>query len=267
MAIARRSLIKRSAGALTLAGSGRLAHAAENLRPVVVIGATGRSAGPIIAQALEQGRRVTGLARRPERLTIDHPNFTAARGDVYDIDSLSDAMRGDEVVISVIGRGLADVDSEPGYVDLYSVGGSATLQAMRRKGNKRIITMTSGGTEQIPPAKPTNGDPSDEFVWRHRNVYGDMQRWERILLRSDMEYVVLRPRRLIDGPIQNNLKLSVHRNHAAFDERSGGHRSSVTFADVAAFTLAQCEGNGYLGTAVGIYSDVYLGALPEASKD
>lgn len=232
--------------------------AGQALSPIFVVGATARSAGELITQALAQGRRVTGFARDPHKIGVTHANFIPAKGDVYDLGSITAALRGDEVIVSLLGSKF-DPDHEPGYVDLYSVGGSNVLAAMRQKGNRRIITMTSGGTEQIPPEKPTSNDFSDNFVWRERNVYQDMQRWEKILAVSGVEYVVMRPRRLAAGPMLNNLKFSVHKNHAAFDERTGGPQSTVTYADVAAFALTLIEGNAYLGTAVGIYSDLYLG--------
>ena len=228
------------------------------LSPLLVIGATARSAGEIITQGLAQGRRVTGFARDPRKSGVTHPNFIPATGDVYDVNSLGAAMTGSEVIISLIGLKY-DPKKESGFVDVYSVGGSMILSAMRRKGNRRIITMTSGGTEQIPPEKPTNNDVSDNFVWRERNVYQDMQRWEKILAVSGFDYVVMRPRRLAEGPKRNNLKFTIHKNHTAFDERTGGPQSTVTYADVAAFALSLAEGNTYLGTAVGIYSDLFLG--------
>lgn len=231
---------------------------ATDLKPIVVIGATARSAGEIMSQALAQGRRVTGFARNPDRIKIDHPNFIRAKGDVYDLGSVTAALRGDEVVVSLLGRAQTP-GKFPDYVDIYSVGGMTTITAMRRKGNKRIITMTSGGTAQIPPAQPTTDDFSDNFVWKDRNTYQDMQRWEKILHASDLEYVVVRPRRLAEGPVRNNLQFSYHPNHTAFSERVCGNQSTVTYADVAKFTLTLAEGNQYLGTAVGICSDLFLG--------
>lgn len=234
---------------------------AQALNPLLVVGATARSAPEIIEQALSQGRRVTGFARNPEKIGITHPNFLAVKGDIYDLASLQGCMRGDEVLISLLGL-QPDPVKEAEYVDIYSVGTTNMLAAMRHKGNRRIIVTASGGTEQIPKQKPTNDDWSDNFVWRVRNVYRDMQRMEKILAVSDMEYVVLRPRRLGQGPKLNNLKLSVHKNHTAFDERTGGPRSKVTYADLAAFALTLTDGpNPYLGTAVGIYTDVD-GAMP-----
>jgi putative NADH-flavin reductase len=252
IAVNRRSVI----GALVATSLARPTLAADEKRaPVFVVGATARMAPEIMQQALDQGRRVTGFARSPDKITTKHPNFTAAKGDIYDLKSLLSAMRGDEVVISLVGprveRGV-----EPGFVDVYSVGVATVISAMRMKGNKRLLITTSGGTEQIPKEKPTNGNQIDEIVWKNRNLYGDMQRSEKIVAVSGLEYIVLRPRFLGDGRKKGNLKFTVHKNHTAFDERTGGETSRVLYSDIAAFVLTLLDGpNPYLGTAVGIYSD------------
>jgi putative NADH-flavin reductase len=259
----RRSVI----GALAAASLARpTLAAADKLAPVFVVGATARMAPEIIQQALDQGRRVTGLARSPEKITIKHPNFTAVKGDIYDLPSLLSALKGDEVVISLVGprveRGV-----EPGYVDVYSVGAATVISAMRAKGNTRLLITTSGGTEQIPKEKPINGTQIDEIVWKNRNLYGDMQRSERIVAVSGLEYIVLRPRFLGDGPKKGNLKFSVHKNHTAFDERTGGETSRVLYSDIAEFVLTLLDGpNPYLGTAVGIYSDDVVQLRPAAAQ-
>jgi putative NADH-flavin reductase len=254
--IGRRALLR---GSSTLGALAATPARAATLRPIAVIGATARSALDVLKQGLAQGRRVTGFARNPERIGVSHANFIPAQGDIYDRASIEAALQGDEVVISLVGNRYVD-GRKPEYIDLYSVGGSTVLSAMRRRGNRRIITMTSGGTEQIPPSQPAeDADPSDKVVWSSRHTYQDMQRWEKILAVSDMDYVVLRPRRLATGPVRYNLKFTSHPNHAAFTTRTGGHKSTVTYADVAAFTLTLIDGTEHLGTAVGLYSDLFLG--------
>ena len=234
------------------------ARAADKLNPIFVVGATARMAPEIMQQALDQGHRVTGFARSPEKIKITHPNFTAVKGDVYDLKGLEKALKGDEVVISLIGP-VVEPNTEPGYIDLYSVGVATVISAMRTKGNKRLLITTSGGTEQIPKEKPTNGNRIDEIVLKNRNLYGDMQRSEKIIAVSGLEYIVLRPRFLGGGPKQHNLKFSVHKNHIAFNERTGGETSRVLYSDIAEFVLTLLDGpNAYLGTAVGIYSDTKI---------
>ena len=109
----------------------------QSLSPIVVIGATARSAPEILHQALVQGRRIVGLARSPERIEFSHENFTTVKGDVYDVDSIAAALTGNEVVISLIGPSYVP-GKEVTSVDLYSVGSANIITAMRRKGNTRL---------------------------------------------------------------------------------------------------------------------------------
>ncbi|NKB43377.1 MAG: NAD(P)H-binding protein [Alphaproteobacteria bacterium] len=240
------SIISFVAMAMTPASN---SAAAVELVPVLVVGATAQSAPEIITQALDEGRRVTGLARSPERIKISHPNFTAARGDVYDVDSLADALIGDEVVISLIGPSYVP-GKEVTSVDLYSVGTASIITAMRRKGNGRLIVTSSGGVEMIPAEKPTNGGFSENFVWMKRGQYQDMQRMERIVANSDLEYIVLRPRGFRDAPQKNNLLIS--------DGIPTPNPSSIlSYTDFATLVLSLTVGDRYLNRAIGVYTNEF----------
>lgn len=222
---------------------------AQAQQPIVVIGATARSAPEIITQALDQGRRVTGLARSPEKIEIQHPNFTAVKGDIYDVDSLSAALQGDEVVVSLVGPSYTP-GKEVTSVDLYSVGTATLITAMRRKGNRRLIVTSSGGVEMIPDEKPTGNNFAESFVWLKRGQYQDMQRMERIVANSDLEYVILRPRGFRDGPKKDNLLIS--------DGIPTPNPSSIlSYADFAALVLSLTEGDQYLNRAIGVYTNEY----------
>jgi nucleoside-diphosphate-sugar epimerase len=233
--------------------------------PILVIGATARSAPEILAQALAQGRSVTALARSPERIEVPaHPNLKVVKGDVYDVASLAAAMTGTEAVISLVGPRVVDHSKEVGFVDVYSVGTATIVSAMRRKGNRRLIAVSSGGPEQIPSAKPPAEDRIGTWVWNARNLYGDMQRMEKIVAVSDLETVILRARNFGPGPRRDNLKLKVHDDYTNFDQyadrsrRTPGERSRVTYADFAALCLGLTHGERFLGKAVGVYSDVLV---------
>jgi uncharacterized protein YbjT (DUF2867 family) len=93
-----------------------------------------------------------------------------------------------------------------------------------------------------------------------------MQRSEKIVAVSGLEYVVLRPRFLGGGPKKRNLKFTVHDNHTAFATRTGGQTSRVLYSDIAEFVLTLLDGpNPYLGKAVGIYSDEIVQLRPAAA--
>ena len=77
---------------------------ADEPKRIAVIGATARSGRVIIAQALEAGYLVTGLARSPEKFGYEHENLTLVKGDVRDVESLKAALTGSEVVICMVGK-------------------------------------------------------------------------------------------------------------------------------------------------------------------
>ena len=228
---------------------GTASRADDHLSPIVVIGATARSAPEIMRQALDEGRHVVGLARSPERIAIEHSNFTAVKGDVYDVDTLAAAFEGDEVVISLVGPSYVP-GKEVTAVDLYSVGTSSIITAMRRKGNARLIVTSSGGTEVIPDEKPTTEGFSENFVWLKRGLYQDMQRMEKIITNSDLEFVILRPRGFVDQPAKNNLKI-------ADGVPTPNPSSILSYADFAALVLSLTDGDLYLNRPIGVYTDEY----------
>ena len=218
------------------------------LSPIVVIGATARSAPAILEQALARCRS----SRSPERITLSHENFTAVKGDVYEVDTIAAALQGDEVVISLIGPSYVP-GKEVTNVDLYSVGTASIITAMRRKGNTRLIVTSSGGTEMIPEEKPTTDGFAENFVWLKRGQYQDMQRMEKIVANSDLEYVILRPRGFVDQPAKDNLKIA--------DGVPTPNPSSIfSYADFAALVLSLTDDDRYLNRAIGVYTDEFARA-------
>ena len=266
----RREVVGYSLLAALAAG---IPRARASNQPILVIGATARSAPDLLEQALAQGRRVTALARTPGKVAVSGAGLTAVKGDVYDVESLAAAMTGDEAVVSLIGPRIADHTREIGFVDLYSVGTANIISAMRRKGNRRLIAVSSGGPEQIPSEKPKVAGTVDTWVWNARNLYGDMQRMEKIIAGSDLETTILRARNFGKGPRLDNLKLKVHDNYTDFDQykdrskRTPGEGSRVTYADFAALVLSVIDADRFLGNAVGVYSDVMSAGLPGEDDD
>lgn len=89
-----------------------LVPAAAQSANIVIYGASGNIGSKIVAEALNRGHNVTGVSRKPEALTIKHPHFKAVKGDVTDVDSMVELIRGaDAVIISVRGNG-ADNSAE-----------------------------------------------------------------------------------------------------------------------------------------------------------
>ena len=85
----------------------------------------------IVTEALNRGHNVIGVSRTPERLTVDHPNFTAVKGDVTDLDSVLQIVTGaDAVIMSLRGNGADNSAQEtapikvlPTYIEAAGVLG------------------------------------------------------------------------------------------------------------------------------------------------
>ena len=234
----------------------------QKIKKIAVIGATARSGRVIIRQALEAGYEVTGLARTPQKLGVEHERLTLVKGDVREIETLKNALTGDEVVICMVGKSApADPTQEIGKVDLYTVMGENLIEAMKSKGNKRLIMASSTGVEHrvAPGAEAPEGDSmSDRWRFNARYLYGDMADMETQIEQSGLEYVLLRPGFMVEDPARHDLQFAVN----------GGtpKQRTITYEDFAAFTLEQVNSDKYIGKAVGIYSDQIMDPAKEIKK-
>ena len=247
-------------------------HAQDAVEPtglrLVVIGATARSANELLPQALAAGHEVIGITRRPEAVEFHHERLTILKGDVRDQASIEAALTGNEFVVSLIGWVVQRDEDAPDQlglflnmeimedIDLYSVGSTNIIQAMKNKGNKRLLFTTSGGVNVTAPAtKPDS--PTDEvdpafwrrqmYFWNVRRLYDDFRRAEVILHNSELDYTILRPAQLMPVPARGNLKVATDLNYPQF--------TAITYADFAAFILEQLESDEFIGKATALYSD------------
>src|SRR5688572_7091625 len=74
---------------------------------LLVLGGTGGTGKQIVSQALEAGHDVTVLARDRAKAGPDRPRLRIVPGDLENAAALAEAMRGQEAVISAIGRGYS----------------------------------------------------------------------------------------------------------------------------------------------------------------
>jgi putative NADH-flavin reductase len=108
-----------------------------------VLGATGRTGLPFLAQALARGHRVTILVRNPSKLPpglASHPNLRAVAGELDDADKMADA----------IGEAKPDVAyvmlaSERAPHTAVSTGTHSVLLALRAIGPRAMPLISIAG--------------------------------------------------------------------------------------------------------------------------
>jgi uncharacterized protein YbjT (DUF2867 family) len=206
---------------------------------VLIVGATGGTGRELVKQALERGYAVTAFARTPARLTVTHPRLTVIQGDVLDPESVATAMRGQEAVLCALGHRRYLYPTR-----IQSDGTRNILEAMKAHGSRRLVCLTSLGLGDsafrlgllytlfiIPVILPF-------YFW-------DKTRQEKMIARSAVEWVIVRPGALNNGDKRGRVQQGRGVGNVLFTVR-------VSRADVAAFMLTQLGSDTYLKSAPGV---------------
>ncbi len=202
---------------------------------LVVFGATGHVGQQVVKQALEQGHYVTAFARNPLKLQIKHPKLQLFQGDVMDSVRVSQALKGQEIVVCTLGSGKKLTGT------VRSLGTQNIILAMKRCGMKRLICQTTLGIGE--------SWGSLNFYWKYimfglilRNVFVDHQRQEESVQNSGLDWTIIRPGSFIEGERTGNYR-------HGFPGTDKTSKLQITPADVADFILKQLLDDFYLHQA------------------
>jgi len=205
---------------------------------LLIIGATGGTGRELTAQALERGHQVTALVRKVPAAP-SRAGLTWIAGDVLQPDSLDRAMPGQEAVLSALGhkRWL-------GPTRILSEGTRNLIAAMERHAVHRLICETALG---ISDGWWQMGVYYTLFV---RPVilpfyFWDKVRQEAVIRASSLDWTIVRPGALTNGPRRNRYRQGSRVGHWLWTVR-------ISRADVAGFMLDQLTDSRYHKTAVGI---------------
>jgi len=202
---------------------------------IVIFGAAGGTGRALIQQALEQGYTITGFDRHPEAFTLQHPNLTMIKGDIFDLAEVEAAIAGQDVVFCVLGV-------KPGVTTpVCSVGTKNIILAMQKHGVKRFICQSAfavaaldGEWRQVPWIVPL----VSPLFSKVRAMFMDHVRQEEFVRQSSLDWIIVRPCRLTDIPRTGKYKVG--------DPLSIGPSASIGRADVADFMLKQVSDDTYL---------------------
>ena len=206
---------------------------------VLIVGSTGGTGRELVRQALERGHQVTALARRPEKLAIEHENLRVVRGDVLDARSVDAAVTGQDYVLSALGH-----KRWIGPTSILSMGTAHLVDAMAAHGVKRFICETSLG---VGDSFGKMGLYYTLFVipFILPFYYWDKGRQEAVIRASGAQWTIVRP-----GALNNGRQKGVYRCNL----KVGSYLWTVRIsrADVAAFMLNQLTDDTYLRACPGV---------------
>ena len=149
-----------------------------------VLGATGKTGGALVAQAVARGHIVTTFGRS-SFAGDDRAKVLSISGNPMSEMELSDALPGHDAVLSVLGtRGL-------GATSVLVDSSRATIAAMRKAGVRRLVIVSSALLD-------SHIGLVNRIVGRTllRHFSSDQRAMEKLVTASDLDWTVLRPARM-----------------------------------------------------------------------
>ncbi|WP_414936232.1 NAD(P)-dependent oxidoreductase [Amycolatopsis sp. cmx-11-51] len=161
---------------------------------LTVLGATGGVGSEVVKQALAAGHHVTAVVRDPSRLDVQGELLEVVVAELSEHGALTEAVSGRDVVISALGTR----DRNPTTV--VTDGAHATLAAMRSAGNRRLLLVSASGAFVDGDTFFTRNFVKPILGKFLRHAFADMIAAERIVRASDLDWTIVRPPRLLNGP-------------------------------------------------------------------
>jgi putative NADH-flavin reductase len=197
-----------------------------------ILGATGGIGQHLLRIALQRTHQVTAFVRSPQKIGYAHERLKVDQGDVFNSDQMAHSMSGHDAVLSAFGP--LTVRSST----LRREFGRTLTAAMRKSGVQR--------TEIVSAA----------FLFRDLGLLGlllkatlfrqmipDMAGMESEVCQNDLEWTVVRPPRLTNGPAKHSYRVA--------DGRLPNGGFIISRADVAHFMIGEAENPTHLKQIVG----------------
>ena len=198
-----------------------------------ILGATGKTGGVLVADAVPRGHRVTTFGRSP----FSGPykaQVLNLEGNPMSEAELAEALPGNDAVLSVLGtRGL-------GATSVLEDSSRATVAAMSQAGVRRLIILSSALLD-------SHIGLINRIVSRTilRHFSSDQRAMERIVTASDLDWTVLRPPRMSNSAPDGQ-------STAMLGEPTDGSGMLITKEEVARVMLDTVENRRYVRKVVHI---------------
>ena len=194
---------------------------------IALFGATGGTGKQVLDQALDQGYRIRALVRDPTKLA-ERDGLTLIQGDVLEQTAVDRCLAGSDAVICVLG---SHGSTEP----VEDRGTERILAGMKAHGQRRLIAVTSMGV----------GDSIDQVAAFFRaimrltlkRVMEAKERQEQAIMASDLDWTIVRPGGLTDGPRTGSYRSGLDKSIKA---------TRVSRADVADFILRELKAGDFI---------------------
>ena len=198
-----------------------------------ILGATGGIGRHLVRLALERGHLVTAYVRSPQKIGKEHERLIVTKGNLFDADAMARAMAGHDAVLSSFGPKTILSST------LRRDFGCALVAAMRKSGVRRLELVSAAFL--FPDIGPFGNFLKATLF---RQMAPDMAEMETEVSQSDLDWTIVRPPRLTNGPARHAYRVADGRlPHGGF---------IISRADVAHFMIGEEENPAHLKKIVGV---------------
>ncbi len=199
---------------------------------ILVIGATRGIGRCLVELALDEGHTVTALVRDPSKMPFKHDHLEVVKGDIRDKAAVERAVEHQEAVCITIG-----IHPTRKPVRVFSEGAQNVIAAMTNSDTHFLICVTGIGAGD---SKNHGGFFYDKIInpLLLKTIYEDKDRQEALLRQSKLDWVIVRPGFLTNGPLTGTYQV--------LTDLAGIKAGKISRADVAHFILAEFQAKQYL---------------------
>ncbi len=206
---------------------------AGTVMKILIIGASRGIGKALMEEALKDGHKVRVLARHPDRLESTDSRLDLVQGDVRDLQSVKEAAQDMEIVCSCIGVPITFK-----AVDLFSVAAANLVKVVGQQPTLKLIAVTGIGAGD---SKGHGGFLYDRIFKPLflKSIYEDKDREEEIIAAGDIDWLIVRPAGLTNGPRTGNYRI--------INDLEGTTAKRISRRDVADFILCQAAQPSHFG--------------------
>jgi putative NADH-flavin reductase len=199
---------------------------------LLVFGATGPTGRQVVTQALAQGHEVTAFVRDPAGLELANAGLRTVVGDTTrDNEKIAAAVRGQDAVVSALGRGQR-LKSE----NLIQRSLKAIAGAMESANVRRLVVVSAFGVGATLNDAPWVPRIMHRFLLK--DLFADKEAAEDELRRGSLDWTLVYPTILTNGPVTGTYRVG---------ERLELHgMPKISRADVAHFILGEVGKRAYV---------------------
>jgi uncharacterized protein YbjT (DUF2867 family) len=202
---------------------------------VLIIGASKGIGLESVKAALKAGHSVRALARSARRIRVDHPKLEKMPGDALEMATVKRALTGVDAIIQALGvSGGPEIIFKP--TRLFSTATRVLVTAMEEAQVKRLICVTGFGAGDSRGRGGFLCSAAAHLLLGR--IYDDKDLQERIVRRSKLDWVIVRPVILTNGPKTNAYRALVNPRRWTW--------GFISRADVADFLVRQIDDDAFL---------------------